>query len=177
MTLHSPHVLASHFYTLSPRLVRRLRADFPMTCTSACEDATSSAILIGLESPLAVEGVWQKDGLEGLFRWLHVVAWRALRGKLRLASTKLEGSMEDETAGGGDPLVALLSREGLDRANALIDEAATRFGGRRATALGDALRTRFTEECTDGEAAAAHGVHRESVNRARSWMRQLGRLS
>lgn len=51
----------------------------------------------------------------------------------------------------------------------LIDEAATRYGGRRRRSLRAALRARFTG-CTDVEAAREYQVPREYVNRARRWV-------
>ncbi len=177
MSPFAPGVLALHFSAIAPRLVRRLRAEFPAVCGSTCEDAVSVAVAAGLESAGALDRVCQKDGPEGLFRWLHLVAWRAVRGALRRASSRREGVSDREPAGGADPAAVLLVREDLRRAEGLLDEAAHRFGGPRVPALRAALSMRFTEECTDGEAAAAHGVHRETVNRARSWVRQLGRVS
>lgn len=67
------------------------------------------------------------------------------------------------------PCVIACAHQDMQRAMCLVDEAAVRFGGRRPHALRAALHERL-HGGTDSEAARAHGVPREYVNRAKKWI-------
>jgi hypothetical protein len=67
------------------------------------------------------------------------------------------------------PQQLALHRELTTQVHGLVDLAAARFGGRRKRALRAALHDRLAGG-TDAEAARAHRVPREYVNRAKRWI-------
>lgn len=155
-----------HWQPLQQWLARH----FPRTSAALVEDAVSDAFHDALACPASFAPAWKRDDHSALVRLLRQVAWRRLRGRLRKKSSQCEVSSEAIEALDVDtPDVLASSRELTLRVHQLVDQAALRFGGNRSQALRAALHDRL-EGGTDTEAARAHGIPREYVNRAKRWI-------
>ncbi|MDP2313818.1 MAG: hypothetical protein Q8P41_12995 [Pseudomonadota bacterium] len=130
----------------------------------------STAVLQILERPqrFAPDGL----GVEEASRRVRVVAWRAMAALHRRSSHRHEVPMELPpepmhlvTAEG-----ALVGRRAAERVDALLRAAARQYGGRRPERLERALRERLEDDGTDVDVARRHGLPRETLNRARSWL-------
>lgn len=147
-----------------------LARHFPRTSAALVEDAVSDAFHDALAYPASFTPAWKRDDHPALVRLLRQVAWRRLRGRLRKKSSQCEVSSDViEPLDVATPDVLASSRELTLRVHRLVDQAARRFGGTRSQALRAALYERL-EGGTDTEAARAHGVPREYVNRAKRWI-------
>ncbi len=153
------------------RLCVALARCYPSTPRSHRKDAVADAFVVVLERPHDFYDVWQRGGDEALYRLLHCIAWRHLRGYHRKKSTRSEIAcdVEDWCSYGPTPERIVAGRQKLSQVDQLADRAAVRFGASRAPALRAALETRFGG-ANDTEAARMHGVPREYVNRARRWI-------
>lgn len=161
---------------LGVRLRATLRQDFPHFCPGRLEDAVSQAFAEVWARPSMLQAVTVADD-DAAFQILYSIAWREARGQWRRKAYKSECSISAMEESGWtapadelDPEDVLETAQFMERIEALVDEAAQRFGHRQATALSAALRARIFEEMSDVEAAARHGVPREYVNRSKRWM-------
>lgn len=165
------HVVARHHHRRQD-LLRRLGVSFPGVCVSRVEDAVDKAFEAALLRPAMLEAAEASSDARA-FNLLYRIAWRNLRAEWRRPCTRREmvcDAMEDlgHLQGDGD-VHAVVTRLSIEQ---LFEPAARQFGAGRKAALGRALRARVLEGASDVEAAAAHRVPREYVNRARSWMRE-----
>ncbi len=156
---------------LSARVRTHLRRHYPGVCVGWREDASQDAFRIVLES-YDVGEVITGSGHKGLGRLLCVIAWRSMRGRLRLASTRLErGGMPREPRTTARPDDELMVDEVLDQ---LIGRATERHGHGQGHALAHALRLRLVLGHSDTDSAVIAGTRREYVNAAkRSIQRDL----
>jgi hypothetical protein len=153
-------------------LRRWLRRCFPHVCAGLIHDAVGDAFTDALDTERTqlFMTVWQTRPAAALLALIKQVAWRHLRGYLRKKNARPTARADDSIdLRGASPESLCMHRETLQRVSALIDEAATRLGGRRPQALHAALHTRLGGD-SDAAAARAHGVPREYVNRAKRWI-------
>lgn len=150
-----------------------LQRQFPRTSHARVQDAVADAFTEALESPERYRRALDDGGDGELIRLLRQVAWRGLRGHHRRKSTRCElldhEGVAMEPTHSVTPLRVLSGKRELARTLTLVDQAAQRFGGTRSNALRAALHARVTG-ISDAEAARAHGVPREYVNRAKRWI-------
>lgn len=172
-------VATSQYCALVERLYRQhaatLRAwltqRYPRADHGLVEDAVAESFVQALERPAAFLRAAQSSGETGLRRLLRVVAWRNLRAHFRKKARRQErtGMELVEPQDALTPQHFVSGRQTASRVLALVDVAAARFGGTHAEALRTALHDRLGGG-TDTEAARAHGVPREYVNRAKRWI-------
>lgn len=162
--------LTDLLHTLRPDLVSFLHRSFQGACPGLIDDAIGSTCLQVLEHPERFDP--ERHGLVEAGRKIRVVAWRALAGQHRRAARRWErGSENVEGEDLETPERFLVARWLDDEVDALVGEAARAYGGRRPERLEAALRERLEDDVTDGEVALRHGLPRETLNRARSWLR------
>jgi DNA-directed RNA polymerase specialized sigma24 family protein len=156
----------------STSLQHWLARRFPRAGSALVEDAVSDAFHDAVARPRPFENALAQGGEAAVMPLLKQVAWRHLRGHLRKKSSQREVMIGAtvEPAHLHTPQALALGRELTAHVLALVDQAAALFGGRRRRALRAALHARLAGS-TDAEAARAHGVPREYVNRAKSWIR------
>lgn len=149
---------------------RWLARRFPGTGSAAVEDAMSDAFEDTMARPRPFVNAWKRGGQAAVVRLLRQAAWRRLRGHLRKKSSRCEvGGTDAEPVYLCTPQELALGRELGAEVLALVEQAAAIHGGRRARALRAALLARLAGS-TDTEAARAHRVPREYVNRAKRWI-------
>ena len=169
------HILDTIQRHHTPSIERRLRRAFGRACVSHIEDAIGNAFTDALARPAPFLARWQRHGEAGLVRFFYHVAWRHLRAYFRKKASRCEIpsgellGMMPEIHDTLTPYVIASSRETEAITSCLVEEAAERFGGGRRRSLGAALRERLGGG-TDTEAARAHAVPREYVNRAKRWI-------
>lgn len=169
------HILCSLYVRERTRLVAQTRRSFPKARLEDAEDAVASALCSLIASPSAVERAYATDGLPAVGGLLRVAAWRQMRAHYRKSSTRRETCLPaDHRANRApdwhDPERALVFDDSLQQ---LIDMATRRFAHGQRAAFRRAMHLRLVEGHTDTEAAAATGVPREYVNRAKCWLRQF----
>jgi hypothetical protein len=144
---------------------------FPGAGSALVEDAVSDAFHDAVARPRPFANAWAQGGQAAIMPLLKQVAWRHLRGHLRKKSSRCEVMVGTaaEPVHLCTPQELALGRELTAHVLALVDQAAALFGGRRKRALRAALHARLAGS-TDAEAARAHRVPREYVNRARRWI-------
>jgi hypothetical protein len=146
---------------------------FPGAGAAQVEDAVSDAFHDAVARPRPFANALAQGGTDAVMPLLRQVAWRRLRGHLRKKSTRCEvmTGTTREPVHPCTPQTLVLGRELTVHVLALVDQAAAVHGGRRKRALRAALLTRLAGS-TDTEAARAHRVRREYVNRAMHWIRR-----
>lgn len=172
-------VEAPQYCSLVERLYRQHAAQlrvwlgqrYPRADHGLVEDAVSESFAQALEHPAAFLRARDSGGDAGLRRLLRVVAWRNLRAHFRKKARRWErtGVALAEPQDALTPQHIVSGRQTATRVLDLVDVAASRFGGGQPEALRTALHERLTGG-TDTEAARAHGVPREYVNRAKRWI-------
>jgi len=145
-----------------------LRQCYPRADHGLVEDAVADSFVHVLERPDAFARAMEDGGESALLR---LIAWRNLRGHFRKKARQCERTDVDavEQPGALTPHQIVSGRQTVTRVCELIDAAAVRFGGSRSEALRTALHDRLAGG-TDTEAARAHGLPREYVNRAKRWL-------
>lgn len=151
------------------RLQRALARSFPRAGQALLEDAVSDAFTDAVAKPGAFVLAWEHRGEHALLGLLRHAAWCHLRGHYRRKSSRCEVMMELDIRDPQTPESVARSHEAVACVLGLVDQAAERFGGGHAHALREALYMRL-DGATDIEAARAHGVRREYVNRAKRWI-------
>lgn len=165
------HLIGITYARWRPRLHAWLRKAFPKAGRALIEDAVNDAFVVALERPARFAQAYRQGrGLALLRR----VAWRQLRAYFRRKSSQCELAGEEHIAHANapaalSPAALLSSYQEVTRTFTLVDEAADQFGGKQAPALRAALHMRLAGS-TDTEAAKAHNVPREYVNRAKRWI-------
>lgn len=145
-----------------------LRQCFPRADHGLVEDAVADSFVHVLERPDVFVHTLEDGGESALLR---LIAWRNLRGHFRRKARQCEHTDVDalEPEDALTPQQIASGRQTATRVCELIDAAAVRFGGNRSDALRTALHDRLGGG-TDTEAARAHGLPREYVNRAKRWL-------
>lgn len=151
------------------QLQRSLARSFPRAGEALLEDAVSDAITDAVAKPDAFLHAWEHRGEGALLGLLRHAAWCHLRGHYRRKASRCEVRLEIDLRDPQTPESVVRGRESMAKVLALVDQAAERFGGSRPQDLREALYTRL-DGATDIEAARAHGVRREYVNRAKRWI-------
>lgn len=148
-----------------------LRQCYPRADEALVEDAVADAFVHALERPEVFVRTMDDGGRGTLWPLFRTIAWRNLRGHFRKKARRWESPGIDDAApqSAQTPQDIVASREIATRVLELIDVAAVRFGGSRPDALRTALHERLAGG-TDTDAARAHGVPREYVNRAKRWI-------
>lgn len=171
------------FHTIRTSHIQRLTRCFPRVCSGLVEDAVDEAWLElhrrgVLGRPLAAETddrpalLVPEEFDHSLVRWwLFRVAWCQLRNAVRRRAFRRETGEIDlsvlTAAREAEQEEELVMEQQLRE---LVPEAARRFGGRYRVELEGALYDRFVLGLSDREAALAHDVPREYVNRAKNWI-------
>ena len=173
MTSEYHDLLESIYRRRRGELIDWLQRQFPRTSHALVQDAVADVFTEALESPDRFRRALDQGGRGELIRMIRVVAWRGLRGHHRRKSTRCEllgqEGVATEPCDPVTPLRVLSGKQELARTLSLVEQAALRFGGTRPNALRAALRARVAG-VSDSEAARAHGVPREYVNRAKRWI-------
>lgn len=155
------------YAVLHERLKRRLTRAFPKLCAGVVEDAVLVGIAAWCMKPDAAVTLPGSHGL----RWMYRIAWRYARGACRRRGFSRERA--PERACDLDAPMPASQESGLavdEMVERLVPVAASRYGGARVSALEAALRDRIVDGGTDKEAAGRHGIPREYLSRARSWL-------
>lgn len=145
-------------------------------CVGLAEDAVDQALVALLESArdprAAVVRAWRQDGCDGVRRMLGKVAWRSLRGELRLMCHQMAHASEvlPDQVCGADPSALLIACATARHIEGLIPVAARRYARRDAALLACALADRLETGEDDSMVAGRHGVERSQVCRARQWL-------
>ncbi|MCB9796293.1 MAG: hypothetical protein H6741_26665 [Alphaproteobacteria bacterium] len=140
-----------------------LRRQFPGASVQAIEDASSRTALDLLRNPSALEGCATDQARLGL---MQCVAWRHLRGELRLKRSKLEQprhALPPVACPPGQEHLACLA----ERYEAVVAEACARHGGGEPELLRAALEHLLLTGDTDTAVARRFGLRREPINRAK----------
>lgn len=166
--MNAPQDRIARFYAASQdRLARYAQMRFPGMCRGRIEDAVEEALLAALEKADRLSELSDAS----LLAWFRKTTFFQVRGQWRRHAYRKEL--------GGDALDASAARVGGHAAavdlmtdlRPLLREAAEEFGGGHVEELHEALVLVVTTGASDVEAAAACGVRRESVNRAKSALR------
>lgn len=157
-----------------PRLCTWLRRAYPKACRALIEDAVGDAFLDALADPTPFVQAYQQGQEAALGALLKTVSWRKLRAQYRRKSSQCELPGDDHLARANAPITSspatlVQSYQTLARTLTLVEEAAGQFGGKHPEALAAALYMRISGS-SDTEAARAHNVPREYVNRAKRWI-------
>lgn len=163
--------LTEDFASMRGRLVRAMQRRFPSCCQSVVEDAVGYAYLTLLEDD-AVIGRLAEQGASAMYAMLHCIAWRRLRRHHRLHARRFEVPSSAEACvldgrSEARQAEAIMLWEEVD---ALVGQAARRFGRQNAPAMERALRNRVLLGFSDTEAAREAGVRREYVNEGKRWL-------
>jgi DNA-directed RNA polymerase specialized sigma24 family protein len=165
------HLVEQWYRRYNTSLRSWLQKCYPRADHGLVEDAVADSFIFALESPAVFARAMQAGGERAVRRLLRLIAWRNLRGHFRKKATRLERTSTD-AADRSDTMTPHELVSGQQTARCvfdLVDVAAVRFGGGRSDALRTALHDRLGG-ITDAEAARAHGLPREYVNRAKRWI-------
>lgn len=161
---------------IAEQLPHPLQRCFPRVSPQEIEDAVQEALLVLTQDAARPDSVsqraWRKDGAAGVARVARRVAWRAVRGQLR---RKGYGPLplRDELRGASSTPHDQLLAERMEAAlPAQVETAARLFSTASPQALRAALWQSFEGGMPDLQVAAQHGLRREPLSRARSWLRQ-----
>lgn len=153
----------AHWPTHHPHILRYLRQSFPAASPQSLEDAASAAALAWVGQPQP----WlESTCVQDQRRWLCRVAWRALRGELRLKSSRVF-RCTPEQAGLTRPAGQDYAMDLPHRVEVALSEAAHAHGGAEPAVLRAALEYALWTGEPDAAVARGFGVRRDALNRAK----------
>lgn len=167
--------LPTHLHLLRSELMRHAACCYPTTCAAEREDAVQETLtqlhLRAQDPSSTLCTAWARDGLAGVRRYAFRVVWYLLRGFRRRRGSRWD-RLPLELSGGERPDELLAVQQATQRLAHAVRVAGRRFLPRAPTALEAALAESLCSDAGVSELAAQHGLRREPLSRARSWVRQ-----